>query len=118
MAYPARGEKSKPAHEGLLTGSLRHLRNQGLLKCLPFSPHDLRRTMANRMGDELDISDDAIKAVLGHKRSDVTSVHYTQSQKLGPKRVALFAWEQRVKEIVGLEELGESVDKIVALKRA
>jgi hypothetical protein len=34
-------------------------------------------------------------------RSDVTSVHYTQSQKLRQKLAALLAWERRVKQIVG-----------------
>lgn len=114
---PARGDKAKPAHAGLLTGSIRHLRNQGLLKCEPFSPHDLRRTMAHRMEHDLDLSDEAIKAVLGHSRSDVTSKHYTQSQKLGKKLTALTAWELRVKQIIGL---APAVDEgnVTELRRA
>ena len=113
---PARGDTSKPVHGGLLTGSIRHLRNQKRLTCAPFSPHDLRRTMAHRMDTELELPDEAIKAVLGHSRSDVTSKHYTQSQKLGPKLAALSAWEQRVKQIVGLEPAQER--NVVELRRA
>ena len=112
---PGRGDADTPAHAGLLTGSIRHMRNQGLLNCPPFSPHDLRRTMAHRMENQLGISNEAIKAVLGHARSDVTSVHYTQGQKLGAKLAALSAWERRVRQIVGLDT---AVDNVVDLKRA
>jgi integrase len=114
---PGRGDLSKPAHAGLLVGSIRHLRQQKLLTIAKFSPHDLRRTMANRMEEELEISSEAIKGVLGHARSDVTSVHYTQGQKLGAKLAALSAWERRVKEIVGfVPVIGEG--NVVELKRA
>jgi integrase len=66
---PARGDLAKPAHAGLLVGSIRHLRQQELLTIAKFSPHDLRRTMANRMEEELEISSEAIKGVLGHARA-------------------------------------------------
>jgi integrase len=114
---PARGRNAKlrPAHPSLLTGALRQLRSTKLLSCAHFTPHDLRRTMANRMSEELGVSDEAIKGVLGHARSDVTSVHYTQSQQLPAKLAALTAWERRVREIAGLEVAAET--NVVELKR-
>jgi hypothetical protein len=71
--------------------------------------------MANRMAEELEISGEAIKAVLGHARSDVASVHYTQGQQLALKLAALTAWERRLRVIVGLDPAAENV---VTLKRA
>jgi integrase len=114
---PGRDDDDKPANASLLTGSIRHLRDQGLLTCSPFTPHDLRRTMANRMAEELEVSGEAIKAVLGHSRSDVTSVHYTQNQQLRMKLAALTAWERRLREILGLEPTA-GTNNIVELKRA
>ncbi len=66
---------------------------------IPFTAHDLRRTMATNLGD-LGISDDVISAVLNHKKPDVTSKHYNLSQREAAKREALTAWATRLQAIV------------------
>ena len=50
-------------------------------------------------------------------RSDVASLHYTQSQRLNAKLAALSAWERRVKEIVGLAST-EPTSNVVSLAMA
>src|SRR5262249_30334017 len=79
----------------------------------PFTPHDLRRTVATRMR-ELGISRADVKMVLNHVQSDVTA-RYDHYDGLAEKRRALDLWAKRLVQIVAGERSG---DNIVELARA
>jgi integrase len=65
-----------------------------------WTPHDLRRTVATRLG-ELGVSDDVIGRILGHAPQGVTRLHYNHAQRLGEQRAALELWSAEVGRIVG-----------------
>jgi integrase len=67
----------------------------------PFTPHDLRRTVATRMR-ELGIPRGDVKMVLNHIETDVTS-RYDKYDGLAEKRRALEAWARRLEEIIRRE---------------
>src|SRR5262249_4869710 len=71
-ATTTRARNARPAYAGILNGALRDLREQGLLKTANYSPHDLRRTMAHRMVEELDVRNEVVASILGHALSGVT----------------------------------------------
>lgn len=110
-----RPRSARPAHSNVLNGALQDLREQGLLKIAEFSPHDLRRTMAHRMVEELEVPNEVVSSILGHALSGVTATVYTQPAFVRSKRVALEAWSQRVQEIVGLNVVPISGQKVARL---
>ncbi len=67
----------------------------------PFTPHDLRRTVATRMR-ELGIPRGDVKMILNHIETDVTS-RYDKYDGLAEKRRALEAWARRLEEIIQRE---------------
>jgi integrase len=79
----------------------------------PFTPHDLRRTVATRMR-ELGISRGDVKMVLNHVETDVTA-RYDRYDGLAEKRRALDLWGKRLDQIVSGEQ---SAANVVALSRA
>lgn len=76
--------------------------------------HDLRRTMATMMAEDLGIEPHVIEAVLNHQghRSGVAGV-YNRATYDRQKRAALDAWAGRVREIVG----GKRASNVTRLKR-
>ncbi len=62
------------------------------------SPHDLRRTMATRLGD-MGVSGDVISRLLNHTASDVTSRHYNHSKMSSQMRVAQQAWADEIERL-------------------
>ncbi len=68
----------------------------------PFTPHDLRRTVATRMR-ELGISRDDVKLVLGHQDQSVTGRVYDKYEGLAEKRRALDLWAKRLSAIIAGE---------------
>ncbi|QOF71421.1 tyrosine-type recombinase/integrase [Aminobacter sp. SR38] len=95
-------------------GMLAALRENDPAASLPdWVNHDLRRTVQTNMGD-LEITDDVIHAVVGHKTDRLTQT-YNKSERLTEKRAALEAWERRLREIVGLPPLHVG-DNVVPLK--
>ena len=64
----------------------------------PFTPHDLRRTVATRMR-ELGISRGDVKMILNHVETDVTA-RYDRYDGLAEKRRALDLWNARLVDIV------------------
>jgi integrase len=67
----------------------------------PFTPHDLRRTVATRMR-ELGISRGDVKMLLNHAERDVTS-RYDRYDGLAEKRRALDLWAKRLEQIIACE---------------
>ena len=55
-------------------------------------PHDLRRTMATCMDEDLEIDEAVISRLLNHTRSGVTAKHYNHAKKLRQMRRATERW--------------------------
>lgn len=68
-----------------------------------FVSHDLRRTVATELVN-MGISFDVIAAVLGHENSDkhtkILTRHYVRTDQIDRKRVALVAWDKRLRSII------------------
>lgn len=82
-----------------------------------FTSHDLRRTVATHMVEDLSISLDLIAAVLGHEAGGATTAtlrrHYVAADQVDRKAVALLAWDQRVAAIVDGQQM--PADNVVSL---
>lgn len=61
--------------------------------------HDLRRTVATRLG-EADVPDGIIARILNHSPSSVTARHYNHSRNLAAMERALVAWDAEVGRII------------------
>ena len=66
---------------------------------IPFTAHDLRRTVATMMG-ESGIEADTIGLVLNRRKPGVTTRHYDRSTRETAKRAALNRWAQRLIQTV------------------
>lgn len=75
----------------------------------PFTPHDLRRTVATHLAS-LGFSS-VVPAVLGHTPQTVTGIHYDHHDYLAEKRRALDAWAQRLNGLAS----GGDVARIVEI---
>ncbi|MCB1762178.1 MAG: tyrosine-type recombinase/integrase [Gammaproteobacteria bacterium] len=82
------------------------------LDIAPFTPHDLRRTVATFMG-ELGIQPHIIGKVLSHSDQTVTGKHYDKFSYDPDRRAALECWESRLLEIVGERRESRVVPLIV-----
>ena len=74
---------------------------------IPWTIHDLRRTVRTRLS-ALRVSSDVAEAVLGHVKPGIVGV-YDQHQYLDEKREALEAWAVKLRTIVAPEVLGNVV---------
>jgi integrase len=63
------------------------------------SSHDLRRTVATRLG-EADVPEGIIARILNHSPSSVTGKHYNHSRNLAAMERALVAWDAGVGRII------------------
>ncbi|MGR9154842.1 tyrosine-type recombinase/integrase [Rhizobium leguminosarum] len=68
------------------------------VKLEPFTLHDLRRTLATRLGD-LGVAPHTVEAILNHARVGVAS-HYNHARYEKEKREALLRWERHIKKII------------------
>jgi integrase len=84
--------------------------NRQLFGINPFTPHDLRRTVASHM-TAMGISRLVVGKILNHVESGVTKVYDRHSYD-GEKRQALEAWGRRLEAIVR----GEVPSKVVVLR--
>ncbi len=100
-------EKAKPREDdtpltaGSMANALRRHR-ENMKVSIPFTPHDLRRTLRTRLA-EIGISDIVAERVLGHKLQGVLGI-YNRHGYDAEKRQALALWEKRLLEILGLSE--------------
>lgn len=81
-----------------------------------WSLHDLRRTMATMMNDDLAIEPHVVEAILNHvsgSRAGVAGV-YNRAAYLKQKQSALEAWGRYVESLVS----GKAADNVVAMARA
>jgi integrase len=82
------------------------------LGMVPFSPHDLRRTVATRLS-EIGVLPHIVDKVLSHTDQTVRGKHYDKGSYDFEKRKALEAWAGRLREIV----TGERPSNVIALAR-
>lgn len=68
-----------------------------------FTPHDLRRTCATRLG-ELGFLDEVIAKVLNHAPTSVTGRHYNHHNGFEKKKEALDEWAKQLSNIVNCHE--------------
>ncbi len=68
-----------------------------------FTPHDLRRTAATFMAESGEM-DEVIDAILNHAKQGIIKV-YNQYRYAKEKQAALEKWAQKLRQIVGIEEL-------------
>lgn len=68
------------------------------VKLEPFTLHDLRRTLATRLGD-LGVPPHTVEAILNHARVGVAA-HYNHARYEKEKREALLHWERHIKKII------------------
>ena len=64
-----------------------------------WSPHDLRRTMATRVAEDLGAPHEHVNAILGHVIPGILGI-YVRSRYDSKKREWALAWEKRLLEIV------------------
>ena len=82
------------------------------LEIAPFSPHDLRRTVATRLAESGTLPH-IVGKVLSHSDPTVTGRHYDKFSYDFEKRKALEAWATRLDEIVS----GSRLDNVVSIAR-
>lgn len=86
----------------------------------PFTPHDLRRTMATGL-EAMGVPNNVIGAALNHisaKRSSVTSAHYTHADLSMEVRRALTRWQAKVEAILaGEDPFATRAEDIVQLEQ-
>ena len=87
-----------------------HVLNDALkgAEIAPFTPHDLRRTMATQLGD-MGFLDEQIGLVLNHTRSGVTQ-RYNRSVSDEPKLAMAAKWADQLATILG----GKGRGKVIA----
>ena len=102
-----------PAVEGkpLTVRSLsRVLRRAGHFDLEPFTPHDLRRTVATQLA-KLETPHFIVGKVLGHSEQGITAV-YDRHDYDAEKRQALEKWSRRLSAIIS----GQEEDKVVPIR--
>jgi hypothetical protein len=82
-------------------------------KPIRFTLHDLRRSAATKMAEDLQIQSDTIELILNHAahRTGIRGV-YNRSQQTVAKSQALIAWAARVTAIV----TGQQQSNVVPLR--
>jgi integrase len=90
------GVARRAIHRSLLDGRLKYSAlDNGLTAeklVARFGPHDLRRTFATLLDEELQIREAVISLLLNHTKQGVTGRHYNHSTKLVPMRDAISQW--------------------------
>lgn len=89
-----RDRQRATAHKGrtMATGAL-------VLQRGEWTPHDLRRTMATRMREDLKVSSDVVERCLNHAPQGVVAV-YQRTELLAERRAAFEAWGNELQELM------------------
>lgn len=80
-----------------------------------WTPHDLRRTMATRMREDLRVSSDVVERCLNHRPQGIAAVYQT-GELMAERRAAFEAWGERLQELMSSER--RNVVELRAPKRA
>jgi integrase len=97
----ARRAIHRALQDGLLTYSALDNGLQVEKAVATFGPHDLRRTFATLLDEELQVREAVISMLLNHSKQGVTGKHYNHSTKLIPMRDAISRWGVFVSELGG-----------------
>lgn len=79
-------------------------------------PHDLRRTMATRIAEDIGVSHEHIEAILGHIIPGVLGI-YVRTRYDSKKQEISLAWEQRLLEIVEQQDENYLPSPAIATRR-
>jgi integrase len=79
------------------------LRMRGAVALTGIGTHDLRRTLATRLG-EMGVPDEVIERVLNHAPRTVVSRHYNHARHFDAMRRALEAWANQLVAIIDWRE--------------
>jgi integrase len=79
------------------------MRTRRILGIGDFGTHDLRRTLATRLGDA-GVPDEIIGRVLNHSPGSITGKVYNRTVNLEPMRLALEEWAMRLQAIIGQQK--------------
>jgi integrase len=86
------------------------------LRCDPFTPHDLRRSLVTHLHESDSFAEGVIRRVAGHKARDVHDAVYNRAEKLERVRAALEWYERHV--LACAEKAEKSSDSNVIALRA
>jgi integrase len=111
FVFPGGIEGMSVEGHSLTTAMRRFSQHVGWLKDAP-TPHDLRRTMATRLG-ALGTDERMIGRLLNHAPQGVTRRHYNHHEYQEQKRLALAAWSQALQAILD----GKSSTNVVAMRK-
>ena len=112
--YALKLAKKKPSVRNTLSNTLQKRREAGkLFNIQPFTPHDLRRTMATLVS-EMGYSDSVIDRILNHTKQGVIKV-YNRNNYDNEKKELLIDWEKKLLNIVGIssEQSPKSNEKVM-----
>jgi integrase len=70
--------------------------------------HDLRRTMATRLG-EADVPDAVIQRILNHAPTTIMRRYYNHASQHGAVAKALAGWDAEMSRIIGTREMQSNV---------
>ena len=90
--FPSPQDPGRHVYQHIASRFLTDARDQ--LGVLDFNTHDLRRTMATYLDDELEIGVEEIKRVLNHVDAVGATGHYIHPKKLRKKMRVLEAWAE------------------------
>ena len=96
--FPSPADR-KPLRTGSAATALQRL-NETLSIDDRFTPHDLRRTCATRLGD-LGIPDEIIARILSHAPTSLTGRVYNRANRSAEVKAALDAWAVELANLVG-----------------
>lgn len=108
--FPGRSRNDYISYRGTYVTVLR--RKSGVV----FRPHDLRRTVATYMEDDLDVPRTIVDRVLNHVDSSVTGKHYSRGDKLVQTREALQRWADHLDKIVAEKSEGKDEKEVKGAK--
>jgi len=109
--FPSRSRKEGIGNRGCYATVLR--RETGV----EFKPHDLRRTAATYMEEELGVPRIVLVRILNHVDRSVTAI-YARSDYFKEMRAALRTWGNFLDRIVSDGEAQESADNVVAFQKS
>jgi integrase len=104
--YPARRDPSRPVRTKSAIRAMARV-GQGI-ELSDATTHDLRRTMATRLG-EADVPDAVIQRILNHAPTTIMRRYYNHASQHGAVAKALAGWDAEMSRIIGTREMQSNV---------
>lgn len=109
--FASSSNPEKPITVRSVSKALRRLFEQNLLKMEPFTPHDIRRSVATRLGD-IKVAPHIVEKILNHKMDGVMAV-YNRQEYLPERKEALGNWSKYLNNLLKSDNvvfLGQKVE--------